>query len=505
MTTDLARAFAAAIDADAPDAPDDGALVLDEVGTFLRRFVAFPSDAAAVAVTLWAAHAHLVDSAESSPRLALLSPEPGSGKTRTLEVLDLLVPRPMSVLSASPAAIFRSIADERPTLLFDEVDAIFNRRGGDDGAEDLRAMLNAGHRRGATIPRCVGPTHDVARFPVFAAVALAGLGDLPPTLMSRSVLVRMRRRAPGEPVEPFRRRLHGPEGERLRDALATWADTVAEQVGNAWPPMPAGVEDRDADVWEPLLAVADAAGEDWPQRARSACLELVKVAVSGEASLGVRLLADIRHVFTSADVSGMSTKQLLAKLHELDEAPWGDLRGKPLDARGLAHRLRQYDARPHQFKIGNDKVRGYSVPGSDEAGGGLHDAFTRYLPPHPPQAGTDGTSGTGQVSDPRPVPDSHAGTGTDMPAGTGDKPVTCGVPDVPSVPPQREGDGAGRLRLESWTPARHPVGRCFACGEPSLTVDETGKPCHIGCNLPGELAPTTAAAQPAPGVEELPW
>ena len=121
---------------------------------------------------------------ENSPRLALLSPEPGSGKTRTLEVLELVVPRPMHVLSASPAAVFRSIESEHPTLLLDEVDAIFGKRGTDDGAEDLRGLLNAGHRAGATIPRCVGTHHEVKRFPVFAAVALAGLGDLPETLMT---------------------------------------------------------------------------------------------------------------------------------------------------------------------------------------------------------------------------------------------------------------------------------------------------------------------------------
>lgn len=170
---------------------ESGAELLVEVAEALRRFVAFPSPAALTAVTLWAAHAHAVEESESSPRLALLSPEPGSGKTRCLEVLELLVPQPLHALSASPAATFRTIEAERPTLLLDEVDAIFGHAHKDDENAALRALLNAGHRRGATIPRCVGPSHDVRRFPVYAAVALAGLGDLPDTLMSRSVIVRM--------------------------------------------------------------------------------------------------------------------------------------------------------------------------------------------------------------------------------------------------------------------------------------------------------------------------
>jgi hypothetical protein len=279
-----------------------GAELLSDVRAFIGRFVAFPSPAALDAVTLWAAHAHLFDMVDNSPRLALLSPEPGSGKTRTLEVLELLVPQPMHVLSASPAAIFRTLAVEQPCLLMDEVEAVFNRRGSsDDGSEDLRALLNAGHRKGATIPRCVGPRHDVTKFPVFAAVTLAGLGDLPDTLTSRAVIIRMRRRAARERIQPFRRRLHAPEGERLREELVEWAAAVEDDVRNAWPEMPDGVTDRPADVWEPLLAIADAAGGDWPTRARTACAEMVKVAASREASLGVRLLRDIRTVLQQAD------------------------------------------------------------------------------------------------------------------------------------------------------------------------------------------------------------
>jgi Protein of unknown function (DUF3631) len=351
----------------------DGAKLLDAVEDFVGRFVAFPSDAARVAVTLWAAHTHIVDAVENTPRLALLSPEPGSGKTRTLEVLELLVQSPMFSFAASPAATFRTLANEQRTLLFDECDAIFGRRGGgDDGAEDLRALLNVGHRRGATIPRCVGPKHDVVMFPVFAATALAGLGDLPDTLMSRSVIVRMRRRAPGESVEPFRRRIHGPDGELLREQLGTWADSIRDQVGTAWPAMPSGVEDRPADVWEPLLAVADAAGGDWPDRSRTACVKLVKVAETREASLGVKLLADLRDVFGGHDV--MATETIVGKLCALEESPWADLRGKPLDARGLARRLRPYEVRSTKVWVDPKSLQGYRRED-------LHDVWSRYLPP----------------------------------------------------------------------------------------------------------------------------
>src|SRR5262249_40189985 len=162
-----------------------------DVHAFIRRFCVFPDEHAAVAVSLWAAHAHMVEHFHTTPRLALLSPEPQSGKTRVLDVLHLLVPQSMFALSASPAAIFRTLSKQPITLLMDECDTVFARRGKDDNNEDLRALLNAGYKRGATIPRCVGPQHDVQNFDVYCATALAGLGDLPDTVMSRSVIIRM--------------------------------------------------------------------------------------------------------------------------------------------------------------------------------------------------------------------------------------------------------------------------------------------------------------------------
>jgi len=273
---------------------------------------------------------------------------------------------------ASPAAIFRSLAKAPRTLLFDEVDAIFGGHGKDDSSEDLRALLNAGHRKGATIPRCVGPKHDVEEFPVYAAVALAGLGDLPDTLMSRSVIVRMRKRLRTERIEPFRRRIQLPEGSALHGRLAEWCDSVSHEITGATPDMPVGVSDRPADVWEPLLAVADAAGGHWPATARQACSELVNVAASREASLGVKLLSDLRCIF--GDTEAMSTETILSGLCELEEAPWGNLHGRPLDARGLARRLRQYEIRSVKVKEHGKALQGYRREH-------LWDAFERYLSP----------------------------------------------------------------------------------------------------------------------------
>jgi len=366
--------LAAEVDAPAWLGPSPGALLLDDVQAFLARFVAFPSAHTATAVVLWAAHAHLMGAWETTPRLAFLSPEPGSGKTRALEIIELLVPRPVSAVNMSPSALFRVIGREEglPTVLFDEVDAIFG--GKSPSQEELRGLLNAGYRRGAKTYRSVptGKKIVVEEIEAFAAVALAGLGDLPDTLMSRAIVVRMRRRAPGETVEPYRRRVHGDDGEALRERLAAWAESKEIEASGAWPDMPDSIVDREADCWEPLLTVADLAGGHWPQTARVAAVAAVADTSTKRETLGVKLLADIRTAFAGAEQ--MATAALLESLNGIDESPWGDLRGRPLDARGLSRLLSKYGVKPTTIRTGSGTPKGYRATD-------LHDAWARYLTP----------------------------------------------------------------------------------------------------------------------------
>ncbi|RLL68385.1 DUF3631 domain-containing protein [Streptomyces sp. Z26] len=362
----------------------DGPALLSAVEAFHRRFNAFPSEAAYVATVLWDAHTHLLDCFDSTPRLAFLSPEPGSGKTRALEVIATLVPRPMHAINASPAALFRAVADEtgRPVILFDEIDTVFGPKAKDN--EDLRGLLNAGHRRSGVSYRCVGDggQQTVVAFPSYCAVALAGLGSLPDTIHTRSVVIRMRRKARSEKVQPYRERTNEPEGHALRKKLAKWADQVRDSVNGCWPEMPEGITDRPADVWEPLLAVADAAGGTWPERARAACVELVAASAEGDrGSIGVKLLTDLRdHVFRGQ--TALSTVEILHLLNSLEESPWGDLDGRALNSRELSKMLREYvtatgkPIAPRTVRVAGQPMKGYTRAD-------LNDAWDRYCPPPP--------------------------------------------------------------------------------------------------------------------------
>ena len=300
---------ALALDTDARQ----GEVTLKAVFDFIGRFVIYPSGHARVAHALWIAHAHCMSAWYTTPRLAFMSEEKESGKTRALEVTERLVPGPLLSISISPAALVRRVAEGVATVLYDEVDALFGSTAREESNLDVRSILNGGYRRGATVHRCVtiGKRIEVEALEAFAPVALAGLRELPDTLASRSIIIRMRRRAPDERIEPWRERYVRPEAERIYQQLAGWAESV--DWVDAEPAMPEGITDRAAECWESLLAIADAAGGHWPARAREAAVHLVAGGRDDVVSPGVELLQHIREAFGEEDV--LWTETLLDRLH----------------------------------------------------------------------------------------------------------------------------------------------------------------------------------------------
>ncbi len=246
-------------------------------------------------------------------------------------------------------------------------------------------MYNAGHRKGATAGRCVvkGKTIETEELPAYCAVTMAGLDDLPDTIMTRAIVIRMRRRAPSEPVEPWRHRVNTPEGAEIRGQLTAWADAVRDAATGAFPDMPKGVTDRNADKWEPLLAVADLAGGHWPATARVAAVTDVTDSRAATPSIGVQLLRDLRTVFTKRQVDRLASENALTDLKGMEEAPWSTIRrGEALDARGLAQRLRKYGIKPSLLRIGENLGRGYERSQ-------FLDAWSRYLPDDPDDQSAD--------------------------------------------------------------------------------------------------------------------
>lgn len=429
------------------------------VERFLRRYVVFPSDHEPVAVALWIAHAHLVERFESSPILAVTSAEMRSGKTRVLDCLELLVPEPFRVVTPSEAVVYTVLAQRpRRTMLLDEADAIFGPRTA-ERYEGLRAILNAGNRQGTPVLRVKleGRRREVDAFDVFGPKAIAGIGNLPSTVTDRAIPIRMKRRMPDEPIAKFRRRIAAAEAALIGCDWSAVPDVRDVAV-------PDELNDRAADSWEPLLAIADAAGGSWPTRAR-----LAAVALSGEedatVSVGMRLLADIKDAFGDAD--HLTTAELLRRLHDLEDAPWADWYGAPLTGRALAKLLAPYRVVPLLRRVRGAPARGYFRAD-------LEDAFRRYVP----ESVTSVTSVTPNVE---PVTDVTDVTVPPTQDAFG-RYVPETVPSVPSVPPSTIGPLAGTDGTDGTVPRTQEDDRSLdlmaSADAPKTTLDFAAPACE---------------------------
>ena len=336
----------------------DGAAVLDRALAQLLRFCILPTVEAAHAVVLWVACTHALPGLPAAPRLAITSAVKRSGKTRLLDVVEGLAHEPLPVMNATVAAVFRSLGVEHPpTLIFDEVDTIFGSKRVAENNEDLRGLLNAGFQRGKDALRCVGPQQTPTLFPTFAMAVLAGIGGLPDTIVDRAVNVRMKRRRGGEEVSPFRERRDRPGLNAVKTELAVWLATPAvHALLERAEPADLGLEDRAADVWEPLIMVADLAGGHWPDWARAAGKKLTEENADDERddSAGVRLLHDLRHVFEIVLSDFAPTDILLQHLRAIEDAPW---REEDLNGHRLGRELRAFGIRSTRDSSGSK--RGY--------------------------------------------------------------------------------------------------------------------------------------------------
>ncbi len=392
---------------------ETGSRLLDELREALARYVVLPTDEAADAVALWIAATHAQPAWEHAPRLVITAPEKRCGKSRLLDIVEATCRNPLITVNASVAAVVRSIGADPPTLLVDEADTIFGPKAKSDN-EDLRGILNAGHQRNRPSIRFNVNRNAVEKLNTFAMAALAGIGDMPDTIMDRAVVVRMRRRAPGETVSPYRTRRDRPQLEDLSHRIGLWARENLAALQDAEPDMP--VEDRAADTWEPLVALADVAGGDWPKRARAAAETFVNAADAddAEANLSMRLLSDLRDVFGDADQ--LPTAAILERLHGIDDGPWSDFYGKPLDSRTLARKLKPYQVRSKKIRTGDTTCQGYTR-------GDFLDTWSRYLPGERNIRNNQNSAGEA-VPDRSAVPEHENSRNA----------LTSEVPHVPAVP-----------------------------------------------------------------------
>jgi hypothetical protein len=323
---------------------EDGAAVLRDVLAFFERHLA-ASDETRVVLAVWAAHTHAFfekgneASFGTTPYLHITSAEVNSGKSRVLELLDLLCRKTIRTSSISLAATFRAIDKLKPTLLLDEVDNLLADRM---ARGELLGILNDGYRRGGKAIRMGGKNYtEVEEFEVFCPKAFAGLRELPTVaLKSRCLRLEVKPRKLDEPGGGFIFEDEQDAGHALRDRLGDWTELVCDELRGRRPERIAGVSDRTWECVRPLVVIADAAGGEWPERLRAAVVALVAESADGARSSGVRLLADIWRVFGASGREDFTKAELLDALRALEDAPyaeWADF-----NTNRLSRKLRRY-------------------------------------------------------------------------------------------------------------------------------------------------------------------
>lgn len=378
--------------------PVDGVQLLNDIRATVKRFIVC-DEKTTIAVTLWIAFTWVIDHVQVAPLGVITAPEKRCGKSQLLNLIGRLCLRPMVASNISPAATYRLIEAHKPTLLIDEADSFFKEN------EELRGVINSGHtRQSAFVIRTVGDEHEPKQFSTWGAKAVSGIGALAETLMDRAIIFELRRKLPHEKVERLR---HAENGlfERLSPMLARWAQDNGNAIARSRPALPDALNDRAQDNWEPLLAIADCVGGEWPKLARNAALAIS--GNEGEAvSLSAELLADIREVFNKNKIDRISTADLLQGLNEDELAPWATYnRGKPMSPRQLAKRLNEYGIKPDTLRVHGTPSKGYALKDFD-------DVFARYLCSSPgtpdlsvtplQNAVNEGLAGTSSVTDKNP-------------------------------------------------------------------------------------------------------
>lgn len=348
-----------------------GRVVLDELVRLFSRHVILPEGAADV-LALWAALTYCFDLFGHSPRLAITSPEKRCGKTTLLDVLALVVARSLPVANVSTAALFRTIEIATPTLLVDEADRFLSRN------EELVGIMNAGHKRGGAVVRCVGDDSEPARFEVFSPLVIAAIGTIPDTLADRAIEIRMRRARVDERPAPIDR-LVERDGHDLGRKLARWALDNGDALRDADPKLPGHLFNRTADNHRPLFVVAKVVGGDWPDRIEEAERALARETEEEDDRLPILLLRSIRTIFAAEpnpDRVVIPSADLLNDLIAMEEQPWSSmpLSHRELSSREMARMLKTFRIKSFQLRDENGRNRRHFHAAA------FADAFERYLP-----------------------------------------------------------------------------------------------------------------------------
>lgn len=356
---------------------------LDRIDHFIRRFLILPNESDYTIISLWIAHTYFTHKIKTTPRLAIISPEYGCGKSRVLEVLESLTFKGEKLDHHTRSYLMRTVDLIReefgrpPTLLIDEIDSVF--RAKNEEGEATRAFANTGYRATGFYGITEGDSKKTpTKFRTFAPMALAGKGEvLPESVMTRAVIIRLQRRMGNEFIEDFLTDLVAFEAEELREELLGWSDYCAQDISVLNPELP--VRDRDREVWLPLFLVAHLADSEWIKRAELALANIEEAKSDNTLPRERQLLSDIWKIFQGQEKDKIRSSVIILELIGMADSEWETYNfGKPINERALAKKLRTYGIKPAQIRFEN----GVGAKGYHRSE--IESAVRRYLDPSIP-------------------------------------------------------------------------------------------------------------------------
>ncbi len=358
--------------------PTAGTLVNDLFDYFAGYVVMPPLSL--VTVCGWLVASHLCDLWDRFPHLAVTSPQRRCGKTRFLELLLQVCPKAKLAVSISPAALYRKITLDVPTLLLDEAQSL--ARKGSESTETLSEIFCGGISKDAVVSRCTGQNHTPTDFPIYCPKVVALIGKLGGALADRCIPVQMRRRTSIEVVRKARMREIEAEGAALRGRLEEWAadESVRDDARRVYDQLDLlDIEnDRMAELLLPLQASLVVAAPHRLGELEEFAKGLDELEQEIERSdPGIRLLRACQEIF--GDEQGpddfFSTDEIRNQLVKRVGDGWDEYNdGQAISREKLATLLADYDIYPKRKQSKAQTARGYYRRD-------FRDAWERYLPP----------------------------------------------------------------------------------------------------------------------------
>lgn len=360
--------------------PVNGAQLADSLATTVKRYCIL-EPGTDVTIALWIMAHYCIDHCRIFPKLLVSSPQKRCGKTTLLEVLQSMCNRAFMASNVSAAVIFRIIEAYNPTLLLDEADTWIHNN------EELRGIINSGNTKSsAVVWRIEGDDRKPTPFSTFAPMVLAMIGTPPDTILDRSVPALIRRKMTNESVERLPIDLHTNNLE-LRRKLKRWADDNGHKLRDIEPVLPKLNNDRMADNFGPLAAVAMIIGGDWNQKLADVVKKLNEKPEDTGDDDSILLLRDLNELFTRRKAPAIHSIEIVQALNELEDRSWQDLRfGKGISQHKLAAMLKPFEIGPKQERINEKNAKAYTHSA-------IIDAYVRYTSPQTETTETTETSG----------------------------------------------------------------------------------------------------------------